>query len=113
MTLPLSITIDLDLEALKDYLAQFKATTQWSSRTWVAGIDGDIKNISSMKALTGVDVMVLYISSSVTAEICSMIAFIADKNNIREAVQPMKMHLEWWCQLEGAKSEQLILHKPS
>ena len=47
-----------------------------------------------MKALTGVDVMVLYISSSVTAEICSMIAFIADKNNIREAVQPMKMHLE-------------------
>ena len=59
MTLPLSITIDLDLEALKDILAQINATAQRSKRTWVAGIDGDIKNISSMKALTGVDVMVL------------------------------------------------------
>ena len=53
------MSIDLDLEALKDIPAQIKATAQWSKRTWVAGIDGDIKNISSMKALTGVDVMVL------------------------------------------------------
>ena len=55
----LSITIDLDLEALKNILAQFKATVQQSRRTWVTGIDGDIKNISSMKALTGADVVVL------------------------------------------------------
>ena len=59
MTLPLSITIDLGLEAQKDILAQINATAQRSKRTSVAGIDGDIKNISSMKALTGVDVMVL------------------------------------------------------
>ena len=45
----------------------------------------------SHKALTDVDVMVLKISSFVTAEICSMITFIADKNNIMEAVQTMKM----------------------
>ena len=35
------------------------ATAQWYKRTWVTGIDGDIKNILSTKALTGVDVMVL------------------------------------------------------
>ena len=58
MTLPLFISIDLDLEALKDILAQIKATAQQYRRTWVAGIDGDIKNISSMKALTGVDVII-------------------------------------------------------
>ena len=58
MTLPLSITIDLDVDALKDILAQIYASAQQSKRTWVAGIDGDIKNISSMKALTGVDVMI-------------------------------------------------------
>ena len=33
-----------------------------------------------MKALTGVDVMIVQISSSVTAEICSMITFIAYDN---------------------------------
>ena len=44
MTLPLSITIDLDLEALKDILVQIKAMAQQSRRAWVAGIDGDIKN---------------------------------------------------------------------
>ena len=33
------ITIDLDLEALKDNLTQINATAQWSWRTWVAGID--------------------------------------------------------------------------
>ena len=51
--LPLSITIDLDLEALKDILAQIRATAQGSQKTWVARIDGNIKNILSMKALTG------------------------------------------------------------
>ena len=45
--------------ALKDVLAQIKATAQMSRRTWLAAIDGDIKNISFMKALTGLDVMVL------------------------------------------------------
>ena len=33
-----------------------------------------------MKALTGEDVMIVQISSSVTAEICSMITFIAYDN---------------------------------
>ena len=42
-----------------------------------------------MKVLTGVDVMVLYISSTITTEKSSMITFIADKNNIVAAVQPM------------------------
>ena len=51
------------------------------------GIDGDIKNISSMIALTGVDVMVLLISSSVTTEMCSTITIIADKNNIMATYQ--------------------------
>ena len=88
-----------------------KATTQWPRRTWVAGIDGDIKSISSMKVLTGVDVMVLYISSTITTEKSSMITFISDKNNIVAAVQPMKMPLKWWCQLEEVTSDQLILHK--
>ena len=50
--------------------------------------------MSSMQPLTGVDVMVLLISSSVTAEMCSMITLIADENNIMEAVQPMKMPLK-------------------
>ena len=59
MTLPLSITLDLDLEPLKDILAEINATVQRSKITWVAWIDGDIKNISSMKALPGIDVMVL------------------------------------------------------
>ena len=36
---------DLDVEAIKDILAQNKATAQRSRRTWVAGIDGDIKNM--------------------------------------------------------------------
>ena len=48
----------------------------------------------SHKALTDVDVMVLKISSFVTAEICSMITFIADKNNIMEAVQPIEIPLK-------------------
>ena len=47
------------IRALKDILAQIKATAQPPRRTWLAAIDGDIKNISFMKALTGVDVMVL------------------------------------------------------
>ena len=51
------------------------------------GIDGDIKNISSMIALTGVDVMVLLISSSVTTEMCSTITIIADKNSIMATYQ--------------------------
>ena len=59
----------------------------------------------SHKALTDVDVMVLKISSFVTAEICSMITFIADKNNIMEAVQLIEIPLKWWCQLEGAESD--------
>ena len=76
MTLPLSIKIDLNFEALKDILAQINATAQWYKRSWVAGIDGHIRNISSMNALTGAGVMVLSISSSVTAEICPIITFI-------------------------------------
>ena len=59
----------------------------------------------SHKALTDVDVMVLKISSFVTAEICSMITFIADKNNIMEAVQPKEIPLNCWCQLEGIESD--------
>ena len=47
-----------------------------------------------MKVLTGVDVMVLYISSTITTEKSSMITFIADKNNIVAAVQPMKIPLK-------------------
>ena len=39
--------------------------------------------------------------------------FTTDKNNIVEAVQSMKMSFKWLCQIEGAKSDQLILHKPS
>ena len=53
------MTIALDLEALKDILAHINATAQQSKRTWVARIDVDIKNISCMKDLTGVDIMVL------------------------------------------------------
>ena len=42
---------------------------------------------------------------------CSMITFITDKNNIMQAVQPMKM--PWWWKLEAAESDQVILPKAS
>ena len=44
-----------------------------------------------MKALTGFICECLKISSSVTAEICSMITFIADNNHLMETLKPMKM----------------------
>ena len=44
MTLPLSITSDLDLDALKEILAQIIETEQQSRTTWGAGRDDDMKN---------------------------------------------------------------------
>ena len=44
MNLPLSITSDLDLDALKEVLAQIKETEQQSRKTCGAGIDDDMKN---------------------------------------------------------------------
>lgn len=65
------------------------------------------------KGFNGVDLIVGQISSSVTAEIRSMIAFISNKNNIVDAVQPIKVHLKCWYQIKGAELDQLILHKLS
>ena len=65
------------------------------------------------KGFNGVDLIVGQISSSVTREIRSMIAFISNKNNIIDAVQPIKVHLKCWYQIKGAELDQLILHKLS
>ena len=34
-----------------------------------------------------------------------MTTLIADKKRIMEAVQPIKIPLRWWCQLEGAEAD--------
>lgn len=65
------------------------------------------------KGFNGVELIVGQISSSVTAEIRSMIAFISNKNNIIDAVQAIKVHLKCWYQIKGAELDQLILHKLS
>ena len=38
-----------------------------------------------------------------------MTTFIADKKRIIEVVQPMKILLRWWCQLEAANTPQALV----
>ena len=70
------------------------------------------------KGFNGVDLIVGQISSSVTAEIRSMIAFISNKNNIIDAVQALiilnkQRHLLFWNTISPkVKKQKLVLYRP-
>ena len=108
---PLTDARFLNLEGFKDILAQDKTMAARFSRTWVCCREGDIRKRSSMNAFTGGDKSDWKIEMSIPADINSKITFIPAKNNIIETVQPVKIPLKCWYQLDGAMGEKDLLQR--
>ena len=110
---PFMMTMLLDLSALKDRPAHFRAIVQWESKVFAPHTVEDIMFRSSMKALIGGNKILFRWNCGVVAtKEYSRIMFIPAKKSIIDRVQPATI-LRWClCQLLGASWEKDWLNIP-
>ena len=87
-----------DLDAFKEILADFNTQLTRSNRICSSTTFLDLRKRSFLKAFTGGVLEHCIILAS--AKMNSLATFIVEKNNMIEIVQPVKIHLKYWCQLE-------------
>ena len=66
-----------------------------------------------MNVYTGGDKSDWKVEMSNPAGIISKITFISAKDNIIETMQPVKIPLKCWCQLDGAMGGKGLLQRPT
>ena len=93
--------------------AQVSAIVKCESRLLAPSTEDEIKLISSMKTLTkGRETFPEYMKHSAFDNIAySMMTLIPAKKRIMDKVQPVKIPLNFWCQLLGADEKKKIYCK--